>query len=71
MSYLPEKSATHKEQTGEHPGRDGSEQLGLRRVGSDSVEGVDENQQERDEQCHPTGDGLRGDDEGDPGDNHE
>ena len=65
------KSTNHKEHTDEHPGCDGSGLLSLRCVCDDSVEDVDENQEESDEQYSPTGDSLCRDEEGDPGDNHE
>ena len=40
-------------------------------VGGDSVEDVDEDEEEGDEERHAAGDDVRGDEEGDPGDHDE
>ncbi len=45
--------------------------LGLRGVGGDGVEDVDQHEEERDEEGHPAWDHLRGDHEADPRDHHE
>ena len=42
--------------------------LGLWRVGGDAVEDVDQDEEERDEEGHPSGDHVRWDHEADPGD---
>ena len=40
-------------------------------IGCDCVEDVDQDQEDRDEERHPPGDHVRGDEEGDPGDHNE
>ena len=43
----------------EHPDLDGGESLGLGRVGRDVVEDVDQHEEQRDQQRHPTWKRLR------------
>ena len=46
MSYMDD--------TGHHPGLHGSQTLGLGSVGSDRVEDVDQDEEQGDQQGHPT-----------------
>ena len=46
--------AEDEEDAGEHPGLDGGEALGLGRVGGHGVEDVDQDEEEGDQQGHPT-----------------
>ena len=60
------ESTKHKEDTGKHPGLYCSESLCLRGVGGDGVEDVDKHQEKSDEERHPAGDHVHGDEERDP-----
>ena len=45
---------TYMDNTGDHPGLHGRQTLGLRGVGSDRVEDVDQDEEQGDQQSHPT-----------------
>ena len=54
-SNIIHKSLTEYEQdTGQHPDFNGCQPLGFRRIGCDIVENVYQNQEQGDQQSHPT-----------------
>jgi hypothetical protein len=61
------EGAEHKDDAGNHPSLDGGQPLGLRRVGLDRVEDVDQDEKDGDEKCHSTRDDLGVDEERYPG----
>ena len=68
---IDHKGSKHEENTGQHPDLNGGETLCLGTVGVYIVEDVDQDKEEGDEERHPAGDNVRGDEEADPGDKDE
>ena len=52
------EGAKHEDDAGDHPRLDGGQALGLRAVGLDRVEDVDQDEEDRHQEGHPTGDHL-------------
>ena len=71
MSYLLDEGPEDEENAREHPRLDGRQPLRLWRVGRHRVEDVDEHEEQGDEQRHPPGNHVHGDEERDPGDDDE
>ena len=71
LSKITNQGAEDKQDAGDDVCLDGCESLGLGDVGGDGVEDVDEDEEHGDEESHPAGHILRGDEEADPGHQHE
>ena len=70
MIDLLNQSPKHEEDACQHPGLDSGESLRLGSVGGDVVEDVDQHQEQGDQEGHPSGDDVHGDEERYPGDDH-
>ena len=71
LSKITNQGPEDKQDAGDDVGLDRCEPLGLGDVGGDGVEDVDEDQEHGDQQRHAPGHILRGDEEADPGHQHE
>ena len=71
LPRLTYESPEHKEDTGQHPGLYCRQTLGLRGVGGDRVEDVDQHQEQGHQERHPARDDVRRHHEADPGHHHE
>ena len=70
IAYLLYQSTEHEEDACQHPGLDGRESLRLGSVGGDSVEDVDQHQEQSDQETHSPRDDIHRDQERYPGHYH-
>ena len=71
LSKITNQGPEDKQDAGDDVGLDRCEPLCLGDVGGDGVEDVDEDEEHGDEESHAAGHILRGDEEADPGHQHE
>ena len=71
LSKITNQGPEDKQDAGDDVGLDRCEPLCLGDVGGDGVEDVDEDEEHGDEESHPARHILRGDEEADPGHQHE